>query len=339
MFNVWGSMIYPPNSFVGVAQTIIKHAEIRVKAGENSPTLVRDYKQRLTCYCQPYFKKTLVRDVDHRMLKAFYADLVTKGLSSGSIRPILSFVSCVLKSAADEGLIRTVPNIPRPKHKDSPRPSFTRVEYRTLLQTLKEQEKAKQKLNFKGHELDRELRDAVTMMVACFLRPGDLFDMKNRHVEVVDETGVDARKFLRMKLPPSKGHHHPTVSMKHAVDIYARVVAHQRKKGFGRPDDYVFLPGIGSRAYAQEVFSRLFVQVLELAGLRRTADGAARSFYSLRHYAIESRLVHADGLDLLTLARNCRTSPEMINRFYAHWLEPERNLDIIQSFRRESRYS
>lgn len=131
----------------------------------------------------------------------------------------------------------------------------------------------------------------------------------------------------------------PTVSMKAAVPIYRRVADYQRKKGFGRPDDYVFLPEIKNRDYAKEILSRLFSQALAKADLSRTVDGQPRSFYSLRHYAITARLLNADGLDVVTLAKNARTSPEMISRFYASWLAPEQNLDIIQSFRRNSRYS
>jgi len=46
------------------------------------------------------------------------------------------------------------------------------------------------------------------------------------------------------------------------------------------------------------------------------------------------RLLYGEGLDLLTLARNARTSPEMIDRFYARHLSAEMNIDILQSKRR-----
>jgi hypothetical protein len=45
------------------------------------------------------------------------------------------------------------------------------------------------------------------------------------------------------------------------------------------------------------------------------------------------RLMYGQGIDLLTLARNARTSPEMIDRFYARHLHGEMNLELIQSKR------
>jgi hypothetical protein len=39
-------------------------------------------------------------------------------------------------------------------------------------------------------------------------------------------------------------------------------------------------------------------------------------------------------MDVITLSRNARTSPEMIDRFYASKLVGEQNVDMIQSRRR-----
>ena len=46
------------------------------------------------------------------------------------------------------------------------------------------------------------------------------------------------------------------------------------------------------------------------------------------------RLLDGDKIDLITLARNARTSVEMIERFYASKLTGEQNIDMIQSDRR-----
>lgn len=48
------------------------------------------------------------------------------------------------------------------------------------------------------------------------------------------------------------------------------------------------------------------------------------------------RLTESQGLDLLSLARNARTSVEMIDRFYAKHLTAEMNVELIQSNRNES---
>ena len=49
----------------------------------------------------------------------------------------------------------------------------------------------------------------------------------------------------------------------------------------------------------------------ELAG----AHGQARSMYSFRRSAITFRLLYGQGINLLTLARNARTSVDVINTY------------------------
>jgi hypothetical protein len=47
------------------------------------------------------------------------------------------------------------------------------------------------------------------------------------------------------------------------------------------------------------------------------------------------RLTESEGMDLLTLARNARTSPEMIDKHYASQLAGEQNIEMLQSKRRK----
>jgi integrase len=72
----------------------------------------------------------------------------------------------------------------------------------------------------------------------------------------------------------------------------------------------------------------LFNHVLEEAKLRKNNADKSRTIYSLRHTAIAMRFLKGASVDLLFLARNCRTSVEMIDRFYARHLSammaPER---------------
>jgi hypothetical protein len=53
----------------------------------------------------------------------------------------------------------------------------------------------------------------------------------------------------------------------------------------------------------------------------------------LRHTAITFRLLYGNGIDLLTLARNARTSVEMIEKFYSSTLTAEMNIEMLQSRR------
>ena len=60
---------------------------------------------------------------------------------------------------------------------------------------------------------------------------------------------------------------------------------------------------------------KLFNGVLSRANLKLDRDGNRRTAYSLRHTYICMRLM--EGADIYQIAKNCRTSVEMIERFYA----------------------
>lgn len=57
-----------------------------------------------------------------------------------------------------------------------------------------------------------------------------------------------------------------------------------------------------------------FTELLKAAGLERDYRGMKRTPYSLRHFYISEQL--ANGVDILIVARNCRTSVAMIDKHY-----------------------
>ncbi len=59
----------------------------------------------------------------------------------------------------------------------------------------------------------------------------------------------------------------------------------------------------------------LFNAILDEEGLKKDREGLPRTAYSLRHTYICLRLM--EGADIYQIAKNCRTSVEMIEKFYA----------------------
>lgn len=164
-------------------------------------------------------------------------------------------------------------------------------------------------------------------MTNSFIRPTDIKVLQHKHVAIV--RGKDT--FLRLTHPPTKSHGQPIATLERAVVVYEELLARQRKEGFGKPDDYLFCPHQLNRDYALRDITRQFDQVLKVAGLKQTANGEARTLYSLRHTCIMFRLINGEGIDTITLARNARTSSEMIDRFYAKHLTGEMNIAQLQS--------
>ena len=82
-----------------------------------------------------------------------------------------------------------------------------------------------------------------------------------------------------------------------------------QKRHKGKPTDKIF--GKTPRVQMNEV--------LEELNLKHDRDGNVRTAYSLRHTYICLRLM--EGADIYQIAKNCRTSVEMIEQFYAAHLK------------------
>jgi integrase len=80
---------------------------------------------------------------------------------------------------------------------------------------------------------------------------------------------------------------------------------------------------------------KLFNRVLEDAGLKFDREGNPRTAYSLRHTYISMRLM--EGADIYQIAKNCRTSVEMIEKFYAAHIKNTLDAATINTRKRRRR--
>ena len=268
-----------------------------------------------------------------------------RGFSSTTIAQYLVLLRKVVMHGVHIGVLRDVPAFPKVKVRSQPRGSFSVAEYRAIARTAR---------SLRGHAhpvLDQlaagerfwiarellampdELPWLIRWMVNTFVRPSDIKLMKHKHIEIVRSKHV----YLRMNLPETKRHSQPIVSLRPAVRVYECLLAHRREHGFGAADDYLFLPQLKNREHALAVLNFFFHWVLEKARLEKGPLGQSRTLYCLRHTAITLRLLYGQGIDMLTLARNARTSVNMVERFYASVLSGEMNVGLLQS--RRSRMS
>jgi integrase len=116
--------------------------------------------------------------------------------------------------------------------------------------------------------------------------------------------------------------------------VYQRLHAYQCAQGYGGPDDYIFFPAEKNRRLLLDIIGWLFNWILKELDIKQGPHGIDRTLYSLRHTAITFRLIYGGNIDLLTLARNARTSVEMIEKFYASTLSAEMNIALLHSKRR-----
>ncbi|PUE13085.1 hypothetical protein B9Z33_00835 [Limnohabitans sp. T6-20] len=333
------------NNFQFIAEKLLDLEWERVERGELSAGSVGIQKNRLEAHILPFFRYVAPTQVTHVDLDGFVSRLTQHQLSSTTVSQYLVLVRKLLKVAVRSGLLKEVPEFPRIKVATQPRSMLSLDEYRKLARTaLKMSRSGVQAPPLKSTEGHRDrfwvaprnmllapdMFWVIRFMVNAFVRPGDLRQLKNKHVTVVRGESV----YLRLNLPETKKHDKPMVSMQAAVHVYESALRHAQAQGYGGPEDFVFLPAEKDRNYALAVLGFWFKWVMREAGLSTTDEmNRPRTLYCLRHTSIMFRLLYGQGIDMLTLARNARTSVQMIERFYASSLDGEMNVAMIQSRR------
>ena len=324
-----------------VAEDMLVQEHMKVTRGEFAKHSYTMLMSRLNKHIYPYFLGMDIRSIDNKKICEFFNYLNSLQLSSITISQYIIALRKVFLQALAQEYILKVPVFPKLKMSSVPRGSFSIQEYYQLLRAALQLRKitpAEIKITHRNkkagiytasEQLPYEFVWLIRFMVSSFVRPVDIKLIQHQHITIVRGEYV----YLRIKLPETKKHTSQIVTLTSAVGVYEALKKHMDKIGYGKPTDYLFLPQIADREAAIYIIGKHFRNLLERTGLRKGSLGQNRTLYCLRHTAITFRLLYGKGIDLLTLARNARTSVEMIERFYASNLTPEMNIGLLQSRR------
>jgi integrase len=323
-------------TFGAITAQVYANEQARMERGEFGAGSLRVFRNRLDAKVLPYFGAMDPSTITYQMLHEF-AQVLSNKHSTTTVSHYLIIVRKVLVHALRIGAIDQLPDIPKIKIRSASRGAFTPTEYWQLLRAARalrgvkhpasNKEMRKQiKQAYNDHRMPPDLAWAISMMVNCFLRPGDLTKLKHRHVEVIRGKST----YLRLTLPETKLHSAPIVTLRPAVRVYEQIC---KRQPLTKPNDYLLLPELKNRTHALAVLSTMFNWLLHHTGLKLNPHDRPRSLYSLRHSAITFRLLYGQGIDLVTLARNARTSVEVINNHYASTVTGEQNIAMLQSRR------
>ena len=349
------------SNFEVCTKELLKTERAKLDRNELTKITYDNTKYRFDKKILPYFRHMNVTDIDYYALDQFLTQISSEGISSSTISAYMRLVRKVLSYAARRGLITAIPELPRVHVEDKARGWFTPAEYSRIWESAKRLEGLKIEVRkykndddetqtqyvattakdkrlgklMRNVEMTQDLRRLVVFMVNSYIRPTDIKFMRHKHVEEVD----NEYQYLLLRIPPTKGHSNPITTMPKAVYTYKQLKKHHQSQLAGEEqltaEDYVFLPQYKkNRDYALKQLQRQFEIVMWDTGLGKAVDGEERTLYSLRHTAIMYRLLYGDGVNTLVLARNARTSVEMIDRFYAKPLTGEMNIGMLQSRRR-----
>ena len=328
--------------FADLISGVVVGLQARVKRGEFAAANIPIFMQRMHNSILPYFGDMSMDQIGFRQLSDFMEMMSNRDLSATTVHQHMVAIRKVFAHAHGSSLIRDIPKFPVIKVADKPRGSFTVAEYRDLVRLARQRigeqvpdkfskkyRSSREVLENHGH-INADLHWLIRFMVNGFMRPGDIKFIKHKHVTIVRGKHI----YLRLNLPETKKHDKPIVTLQPAVFVYERLLAKQRADGYGSPDDYLFLPELQDRKWLLVAYGWQFMYLQSLAGIAgNAANGQTRTIYSLRHTAMTFRLLYGGKIDLLTLARNARTSVEMIERFYASNLTAEMNIDLLQGKR------
>ena len=255
--------------------------------------------------------------------------------SSSTKNTILAAFRNVMKVARDEGVIDHVPDTPRTRQRDNPRPLFRFYPlvskeddaYKKLLDAAKTI--AGEGVVVRGVPVTDELYDIILFVTHSFVRPTttELYAIKHNDITVADDP-----KRLIVTVRNGKTGFRSANTMSAAVSVYERI---RKRYPDAKGEDYIFLPEYSNRQTAGRIIQRQFHELLSRASLETDViSGSRHTMYSLRHTAICMRIILSEGrVNIFNLAKNAGTSVDQIERFYARNLplskEMARNL---QSF-------
>ena len=302
-------------------------------AGERNAVYVKSHGDRLRVHLLPFFGDKVVTDVTPQLVQDYRVHRMTskKHPKTGEpMRPARSTLHHeivtlrhVLKVAERQGWIKYVPNLSPPYKKSGKiahRAWFSPEEYKRLYKATRERAENPPKQRWKWE--CEQLHDFVLFMVNSGLRPDEAGRLEFRDVEIVEDKATN-ETILEISVRGKRGVGY-CKSMPGAVLPFERLRDRKRltdvreresKGGAGSTNaESLALPKPTDRLFPGLRQHHLNA-VLEEQVLKKDREGLRRSAYSLRHTYICLRLM--EGADIYQIAKNCRTSVEMIEKFYA----------------------
>jgi integrase len=323
-------------TFREVADQFMKEYSV-ITEGQRSPRWVEGHAIRLRVHLLPFFGDLPISAVSSGKVQEYRVLRMTprkeKNPHAKDNRPFKSSpparktlhneivtLRLVLKSAMRHGWLMGLPDLSPPFRKQgkvSHRPWFSPAEYKQLYTATREYAKtAPPHIKWSAEQV----HDFVLFMANTGLRPDEAMNLQHRDVEIVHDEDTD-ETILLIEVRGKRGVGY-CKSTANAVTPYKRLLnrpkpsflneegedteaEHDKKPKRPQPEDHVFPSN----------HVKLFNRLLLRKKLKFDRDNQARTAYSLRHTYICLRLT--EGADIYQIAKNCRTSVEMIEKHYA----------------------
>jgi integrase len=315
--NRAGMLKRPEFTFNDAADRFESEYEI-ITEGERSKNYVNQLKDNLRIHLRPFFGAKGVSEITAALVQDYRIERMQnprKGSRPGRSQLHHEIITLrhVMKAAQRMGWITAIPDLSMPYRKAAKvehRAWFSPQEYRKLYTATRERTKNPPAPFIKRWQwVYEQFHDYVLFMANTGLRPDESALLQFRDVKIVKDRD-SGETILEIEVRGKRGTGY-CKSTTGAVIPFKRLRDRVRVDG-ARPilTDLLFPDGT-PRSLMNVVLGEL--------DLKHDREGKRRTCYSLRHTYICIRLM--EGADIYQIAKNCRTSVEMIEKYYAAHLK------------------
>ena len=313
--------------------------------GQRSKAYLRGQHSRASGHLVPFFGRLVLSEITASKIQDYRIHRVEEAIANRGKPPAhntmhqeIVTLRQILKTAIRYGWIDHLPDLSEP-YRSSPKIShrawFSPDEYRRLCEATRKRAHEPKQARFKWES--EQLHDYVLSSANTGLRPDEARRLQFRDVTIVVDEGT-GQTILEIEVRGKRGVGY-CKSMPGAVRPFERLKARLRPAGGpGRKGSRVETMANGEWHKPEPsdlIFPKwqreLFNAVLNEENLRVDRDGRPRTAYSLRHTYICLRLL--EGADIDQIAKNCRTSVEMIEKYYAAHLKTQLDASAINKMR------
>jgi integrase len=298
-----------------------------ITEGQRNPEYVEGHSTRLRLHLVPFFGDMGLSEITPGQIQEYRIHRHEEAVKEYGKPPARStmhqeivVLRQTLKAAVRHRWLDRLPDLSEPYRasgKISHRAWFSPEEYKKLYEATRRRARAPKNPRYKWES--EQLHDYVLFMANTGLRPDEANHLEYRDVKIVEDEG-SKETILEIEVRGKRGVGY-CKSTTGAVKPFQRLVERNKPQ----PTDVIF----------PKTHRQLFNTILDEEGLKKDREGQPRTAYSLRHTYICLRLM--EGADIYQIAKNCRTSVEMIEKYYASHLKNSLDAAAINIRRKKAK--
>jgi integrase len=298
-----------------------------ITQGQRNAIYVKGHSTRLRLHLVPFFGNMGLSEITPGQVQEYRIHRHEEAVKERGKPPArntmhheIVVLRQTLKAAVRLRWLDRLPDLSEPYRasgKISHRGWFSPEEYKQLYEATRRRARTPKKTRFKWES--EQLHDYVLFMTNTGLRPDEANRLEYRDVKIVEDEPTH-ETILEIEVRGKRGVGY-CKSTSGAVRPFQRLVERNKPQ----PTDLIF----------PKTHRQLFNTILAEEGLKQDREGQSRTAYSLRHTYICLRLM--EGADIYQIAKNCRTSVEMIEKYYASHLKNSLDAAAINIRRKKTK--